>query len=483
MRKIIVINNPQKWVIDIPGVEVIAPRTYLEDENYAKLKGARVFNLCYDYAYQTRGYYVSLLAEARGQKVIPSVKKILDLKSQAIVKLLSDVQDALIQKTLRHIRSKEFVLSVYFGRNVSSQYDKLAKELYKLFQVPFLRARFTFDGKKWEIQSVKTIPYKEIPEHHLEYLDRFARDYFGQKRYDQARVEKHKYDLAILVNPDEKSPPSNRKAIGLFVEAAEKAGCYVELITKDDFHRIGEFDALFIRETTSVNHHTYKMARRAQSEGLAVIDSPESILKCANKVYLAEILQLARIPTPKTIIIHTENVKGIEHQLGFPCVLKLPDSSFSQGVVKVETPEQMREKVKEMMKVSDLLIAQEFLPTDYDWRVGVLNNKVIFVCRYYMARNHWQIYNWQSDKKREVSGGFDILEPDDAPSSVKATALKATRLIGNGLYGVDIKEVKGKAFVIEINDNPNIDAGVEDLLLKEKLYQMVMEHLINSIEE
>lgn len=481
MKKLVVINNPQKWNINIDGVEVISPKAYLEEAVYAKMKNVRVFNLCYDYAYQTRGYYVSLLASARGQKVIPSVKNILDLKAQTIVKSVSDDLDNLLQKSLKHLRSSEFVLSIYFGRNVSAQYDRLAHELHKLFQAPFLRARFVFDGKKWLVQSIRTIPIKEVPEHHLQFVSEFASEYFGRKRYDNARPGKYLYDLAILVNPEEKAPPSNKKAISNFVEAAEKLGCSVELIGKDDYNRIGEFDALFIRETTAVSHHTYRFSRKAQSEGLAVLDSPESILKCANKVYLAELLTLSKIPTPKTITIHSENVKGVEHKLGFPCVLKLPDSSFSQGVVKVNSPEEMRDKIKEMMKISDLIIAQEFLPTSYDWRVGILDNKVLFVCKYYMAKDHWQIYNWGSKKKGDVTGNFEVFKLEDVPSKIIETALKATRLIGNGLYGVDVKEVKGKAYVIEVNDNPNIDAGVEDLILKEDIYSQIINFLLKQV--
>lgn len=482
MKKLVVINYPQRWVLDVPGVEVISPKEYLELEKYAKMKNARVFNLCYDYAYQTRGYYVSLLAEARGQKVIPSVKNILDLKAHAIVKSISEAQDVLIQKTMKHIRSSEFIMSIYFGRNLSPQYDKLARELYKLFQAPLLRARFVRNADKWELSSVRTIPFKEIPDHHIPFLYQFAEEYFMLKRYDKARIDKYKYDLAILVNPQEKAAPSNKKAIANFVEAAEKQGCYVELITKDDYSRIGEFDALFIRETTAVNHHTYRMARRAQRDGLAVIDSPESILKCANKVYLAELLTLSKVPTPKTITIHSENIKGVEKKLGFPCVLKLPDSSFSQGVVKVSSAEEMKVKLREMMKISDLIIAQEFLPTSYDWRVGVLNNEVLFVCKYYMAKNHWQIINWGTKVKNDMTGNFDIFKIEDVPQYVVDIALKATKLIGNGLYGVDVKEVDGKAFVIEINDNPNIDAGIEDSLLGEQLYATIIGHLLNNVK-
>lgn len=482
MKKLVVINYPQRWVLDVPGVEVISPKEYLELEKYAKMKNARVFNLCYDYAYQTRGYYVSLLAEARGQKVIPSVKNILDLKAHAIVKSISEAQDVLIQKTMKHIRSSEFIMSIYFGRNLSPQYDKLARELYKLFQAPLLRARFVRNADKWELSSVRTIPFKEIPDHHIPFLYQFAEEYFMLKRYDKARIDKYKYDLAILVNHQEKAAPSNKKAIANFVEAAEKQGCYVELITKDDYSRIGEFDAFFIRETTAVNHHTYRMARRAQRDGLAVIDSPESILKCANKVYLAELLTLSKVPTPKTITIHSENIKGVEKKLGFPCVLKLPDSSFSQGVVKVSSAEEMKVKLREMMKISDLIIAQEFLPTSYDWRVGVLNNEVLFVCKYYMAKNHWQIINWGTKVKNDMTGNFDIFKIEDVPQYVVDIALKATKLIGNGLYGVDVKEVDGKAFVIEVNDNPNIDAGVEDSLLGEQLYATIIGHLLDNVK-
>ena len=69
-----------------------------------------------------------------------------------------------------------------------------------------------------------------------------------------------------------------------------------------------------------------------------------------------------------------------------------------------------------------------------------------------------------------------------APRPVVRAALKAARLIGNGLYGVDVKQSNGKCFVIEINDNPNIDAGVEDKLLKGELYRRIMDVFLRRIE-
>ncbi len=82
------------------------------------------------------------------------------------------------------------------------------------------------------------------------------------------------------------------------------------LITKDEYGRIAEFDALFIRETTAVNHHTYRFSRRALAEGLVVIDDPESIIRCTNKVYLAELFARNRIPHPRTVVVHARTCGG-----------------------------------------------------------------------------------------------------------------------------------------------------------------------------
>jgi glutathione synthase/RimK-type ligase-like ATP-grasp enzyme len=62
-------------------------------------------------------------------------------------------------------------------------------------------------------------------------------------------------------------------------------------------------------------------------------------------------------------------------------------------------------------------------------------------------------------------------------------AMAVANLIGDGLYGVDMKQVGDKAYVVEINDNPNIDSGVEDTLLKDNLYLTVMQVFLKRIEE
>ena len=107
------------------------------------------------------------------------------------------------------------------------------------------------------------------------------------------------------------------------------------------------------------------MARKAVAEGLVVIDDPVSILRCSNKVYLAELLTRYKIPTPKTLILHSKNIDEALAEFSLPCILKQPDSSFSQGVIMVSDKSKLMDEAKKMMKKSDLLIAQEYLPSDF----------------------------------------------------------------------------------------------------------------------
>ncbi|OKY75330.1 MAG: glutathione synthase [Desulfobulbaceae bacterium DB1] len=484
MQTLVVVNDPKDWPLEIEGIELVAARTYLTDPSYAKLRKAMVFNLCRYYRYQSTGYYVSLLASARGHKPLPDITTIQDLKSQTIIRIASDELDEHIQKSLSHIRSREFVLSIYFGHNVAKQHDKLSQHLFHQFQSPFLRAYFVHNEKhqKWFLQNINPIPAGEIPPEHRPFVVEVARDYFMGRRRIVKRRSHSRYDLAILHNPHDPEPPSDNRALHHFANAADSLGINTEMIIRDDYGRLPEFDALFIRETTSVNHHTYRFARRAAAKKLVVIDDPESILKCTNKVFLAEILERNRVLTPKTVIVHKDNAAEVAGQLGFPCILKQPDSSFSQGVMKVESSDELRHQVTKLLDKSDLVIAQEFLPTEYDWRVGIFDRQPLYVCKYFMAKKHWQIIKRDADGMKTDDGNYSTLPVEHAPDQLIRTALKAANLIGDGLYGVDIKQIGKKFYVIEINDNPNIDAGVEDSVLKEELYLRVMRVFLRRIE-
>jgi glutathione synthase/RimK-type ligase-like ATP-grasp enzyme len=481
MSGIVVVDQRSDWPVDTPGVEVVTAWDYLTRDEFTRGRRTRIYNLCRSFAYQSTGYYVSLLAGARDHRPLPDITTVQDLKLREGPRVLNDEVETLLQQSLAPLESDRYVLHAYFGRCPSKRHERLARALFNLFPSPLLMARMVRRDGEWRVEALGPIALGEVPENQTEFLYEMARDYFTRRRAPRRTRDSSRYDLAILVNPSEEEPPSNAKALKAFEKAAEARGFDVEFVDKSDYGHLAEFDALFIRETTAVNHHTYRFARRAAREGLVVIDDPESILRCSNKVFLAQLMARHRIATPKTMLIHSRNLSEAASQLGFPCVLKQPDSAFSRGVIKVDSAGSFRRAALDMLERSDLIVAQAFEPTDYDWRVGVIGGKAFYACRYYMAKDHWQIVK-RDDAGAKAEGQHETVAIADAPPKVVRAAVEAARAIGDGLYGVDLKQMGDRVKVIEVNDNPNMDVGVEDQVLGDALFAHVIDHILARLE-
>lgn len=477
MQTVIVTDNLKNWSFLSELAIIVPAQEYLSGDEYHQNKSFRVINLCQSYDYQTIGYYVSLLAQARDHKALPSVHSIQDVLNVSLSKLISQDTQEEIQHSLQDIKGNEFILSLYFGQNMAKRYATLTKQLHGLFPLPLIR--FTLEKKKqWRIKSLTPLSLDHVPEHHLPFMRQSAENYLSKKRVHQWRKKQRFHDLAILIDPIEPNAPSNKKALEFFVSSGESLGLNVDIIDKNECKSVAEYDALFVRATTSVNHYTYRFSRRAAQENLVVIDDPQSIIKCSNKVYLAELLSSHQIMTPKTLFIskYDEQLPPIE----FPCVLKKPDSAFSHGVVKIEDAKSLQKSLHQFFKTSDLVILQPFIPTEFDWRIGILDNKPLFACRYFMVKGHWQIYDWNGNPDQK-EGEHETVPIHEVPEAILKIALKSARLIGDGLYGVDIKSHNEAHYVIEVNDNPNIDYGLEDQVLGEKLYHQIMNVFLQRI--
>ena len=85
-------------------------------------------------------------------------------------------------------------------------------------------------------------------------------------------------------------------------------------------------------------------------------------------------------------------------------------------------------------------------------------------------------------KKNDQDGDADCLPIEDVPKTVITMAIKSAKLMGKGLYGIDIKVVNNKPMVIEINDNPNIDFGVEDAFYGDLVYTKILNALKTRLE-
>ena len=482
-QTLVVVDDLKDWAPFYPSEQVMSFATYLDSGHFSETRRTRVINLCDSYRYLGDGYYCSLLAEARGHHVIPSVQVLNDLGKRALYELqLGELAESLERSFEGHVPLERLLVRSYFGTTPDPVYRQLAHRLFELFPCPVLEIELRY-RHRWQIVSLGAVSPRSLDDDaQTAFAD--ALDHFSRQIWRGARKRRrYRYDLAILVDPAESLPPSNRSALKSFIRAGRELGIDVELITRRDYPRLPEFDALFIRETTAIDHHSYRFARKAEAEGMVVIDDPVSILRCTNKVYLADLFRARKVLAPRTHLLHagsTGQVERLEEELGYPMVIKIPDGSFSRGIVKVHDRKELRASLKELFRKSALLLAQEFFYTDFDWRIGIFNNRPLYACRYYMVKNHWQIY--RHGKGSTTSGDFVTLPTFEVPRDVMRTALAATQPIGDGLYGIDIKERDGKGYVIEVNDNPSIDRGIEDRYLGEELYRLVMGEFLRRME-
>lgn len=483
---IVVVDRPEDWPNPVEGVPVVTARDYVADAAWADRRRLRVLNCCRSYRYQGIGYYVSMLAEARSHRAVPRIATMQDLRDVGLARAATEGLESTLARHLGPAAGDVVTLRVAFGQSLNGRHTQLAARLFRQLPVPVFEARFECDpdggADDWWIASVRAISITELSPAEQASLPEHLAAHLASPGRAAERLKPAPFGLAILVDPAATEAPSDAGALKRFVTAAEEIGFRAEMIERDDYGRLPAFDALFIRTTTSVGHYTWRFARRAAAEGMAVIDDAISIARCSNKVYLAELLRRHRVATPRSLVVHRGNVDAVEAAVGLPCVVKLPDGSFSKSVLKAETRAQLDVACRQLFHRSDLLLTQAFVPTAFDWRVGVLDRAPLFVCRYLMVPGHWQVIEWGPGGRFVKDGAVESLPVEEAPPKVVAAAVRAAGLIGDGLYGVDCKEVDGEVLIIEVNDNPNIESGCEDAVLGPELYRRVMRSLRRRVE-
>jgi glutathione synthase/RimK-type ligase-like ATP-grasp enzyme len=271
------------------------------------------------------------------------------------------------------------------------------------------------------------------------------------------------------------------KALQNFKQAATGLGHEFDFIFRENVSSISKYDAVFIRATTDPLSTAYVVSKTASELGLRVVDDPKSIQICGNKIHQYALFEKYGIPHIPTLFInkeefHHKQILHIFHEFGKPVVVKAPYTSFSRYVEKVACETSFREVALRFFRKSDVLTVQKFMPTAFDWRVGVLNNEVLYVCKYMIPKGRWKHGAKLRGKPTVIWGRTFSMKRENAPTKLKEVALKACRVIGNGLYGVDVKEANEGYVVVEVNDNPSIYAGYEDLRNKD-VYGKIIAYL------
>ncbi len=478
-----------------------------------------VVNICKSYDYLSNGYYVSLLADARGLKIMPTLDQIEDLlhpyaylrglresgiktidftvlrsrrrvlpkvvvpgkkPGRATTELAARLREDPEHHELRYATADVPYVDVMsaFGRTLDPRFRKVCAQVYRALGFPLLRIRMYREDDTWKVGQVGCAPigYLSAEEKAL-FLETFSS---LEEVSDPVPRGPARSSIACLWDPNDVFAASDEEAIRAFARAAKRRGVLFEVIGPRSLGSLAEHDALFIRTVTGVAHASFRFSQTAETLGMPVIDDPQSIVRCSNKIYLHELYERHGIPMLPAMIVSRKTPPTELHALGFPVVLKVPDGSFSAAVRRAENPAELDKLLTEMLQGSPLLLAQPFSPTDFDWRIGVLGGRILYACKYHMARGHWQIARYDKDGSSR-SGRVECVRIDDVPQRVREVALESTALIGNGFYGVDIKEYADGPRLIEVNDNPSIEYGYEDQIEGDRLYDAVIGTIVERM--
>ena len=261
-------------------------------------------------------------------------------------------------------------------------------------------------------------------------------------------------------------------------DVAEAMGHNAEFLFPVDINKIPKMDALFIRARTDPKNITYVAARMAEFHGIPVIDDANSIQVCGDKINMYSHLIRMNVALPRTVFLPktdltVEKVTELFDTLGTPLILKEPSTSFSQRVEKVSDIAEFFRVARRFIKMSDRIVVQQFVESKYDWRVGVLDGKLLYACKYTIPSVTFKIQ--ASVNGHIVYCGVESMPEAAVPPHVVQLGIEAGNAIGNGLYGVDIKNNNGDACVIEVNDNPSLESG-EDVCCPQ-IYEQIIGHL------
>lgn len=287
--------------------------------------------------------------------------------------------------------------------------------------------------------------------------------------------------IGVYLERHNVSSGGEMNALMRFAQVARKYNHRVDFLFRPDIYRISEYDAIYIRALTDPLNAAYAAARTAEMHGVRVIDDPDSIRICCDKVSMYQHLIHAGVAIPETRFVEEHELTRecgarLLEELGSPMVLKAPNSSFSMYVEKAASPSEFITIGKRFFRRADRIVAQKFVRSVFDWRIGVLGGQPLYACKYGIPSRRWKILTY-TPEGHTVSGSIKAVALSEIEPLLIQRAVEAANAVGYGLYGVDLKQVNGDFVVIEVNDNPTICAGEEDHKAP-NLYDRLVQYLI-----
>src|SRR5579862_11984 len=230
---VILVDQPR----DLPNAEtphkVITTSEYLARPRLFDMGRPKLVNLARSYAYQSKGYYASLLAEARGHRVVPTVETMLELRQQSLYEhALPDLEEELNRCARRadFQPDGEFKLLVCFGIARDARFEPFGRLLFDLFRCPALEVIVDAGSGGWlTIDRIRPRTITRLANGEAEFFRESLNAHTRREWRDPKARSIAKYDLAVLYDPNEKTAPSSPESIKHLARIAEKMSPSVDV--------------------------------------------------------------------------------------------------------------------------------------------------------------------------------------------------------------------------------------------------------------
>ncbi|MGI9215305.1 MAG: 30S ribosomal protein S6--L-glutamate ligase [Gammaproteobacteria bacterium] len=246
---------------------------------------------------------------------------------------------------------------------------------------------------------------------------------------------------------------------GHYVQVINTARCYMNISsTSPEIYYEGEklinFNAIIPRIGASITFYGTAVVRQFEMMGVFSLNDSIGISRARDKLRALQFLSKKGVGMPVTGFACSPNDANhlIKIAGGPPVIIKLLEGTQGIGVVLAETAKAAESVIESFMSLKANIMVQEFITESKgeDLRCLVVGNKVIAA----MQRTA-KPGEFRSNIHRGATASNVDLTADE-----KKTAIKATKILGLNVAGVDIIRSKRGPLVLEVNSSPGLQ-GIE----------------------
>ena len=213
-------------------------------------------------------------------------------------------------------------------------------------------------------------------------------------------------------------------------------------------------DVIIPRIGATLTNYGISVVRQFEILGSKVLNSADSISRSRDKMRALQLLAAEGIHIPKTVMARNPNqlVRALQLTGGPPTILKLIEGTQGIGVILSETRQSFESTLDTLWNLGQDILIQQFMAESKgrDIRAFVINGKVVAAMKREAAAEEFR-----ANIHRGGTGKMVTLS-----SIQEETAIRATKIIGLGIAGVDFFDIPGEPIIIELNSSPGLQ-GIE----------------------